>query len=54
MDGCGMDGTDWYSASYLLLGGEWVNQWSSCVKGLSHGGIRIGHSEDKLLWMFDE
>ena len=48
-DGCGLDGTGWYSTSDLLLGGEWATQWSSYVKGLSHGGIRIGHTEDRLL-----
>ena len=54
LDGCGLDRTIWYSASDLLLGGSWADQWSSYVNGLSHGGIRIGHSEDRLLWMFDE
>ena len=54
LDGCGIGGTIWYSASDLLLGGVWADQWSSYVTGLSHGGIRIGHSEDKLLWMYDE
>ena len=51
---CGTDAPDWYSASYLLLGGDWAAQWSSYVKGLTHGGIRIGHTEEKMLWMFDE
>ena len=36
------------------MGGEWVEQWSAYVKGLSHGGIRIGNSEETLLWMFDK
>ena len=54
LDGCGLGGTHWYSASDLLLGGEWASQWTSYVNGLSHGGIRIGLSEDRLLWMFDE
>ena len=46
----------------LNLGGVWVEQWSSFVKGLSHGGIKslshggikIGNHEDSLLWMFDK
>ena len=54
LEACGMDGTVWYTASELLLGGVWVDQWSAYVNGLSHGGIRIGHSEDRLLWMYDE
>ena len=29
-------------------------QWSTYVKGLSHGGIRIGNFEATLLWMFDK
>ena len=53
-DGCGLDGTVWYSASDLLLGGVWAEQWSSYVTGLSHGDIRIGPSKDRLLWMYDE
>ena len=35
------------------LGGDWVVQWCLYVKGLTHGGIRIGTAEDKLLWMYD-
>ena len=50
----GTDGPYWYSTSDLLLGGDWAAQWSSYVKGLTHGGIRIGHAEDKLLWIYDE
>ena len=44
----------WYTASYLNLGDDWVLQWSTYVKFLSHGGIRIGNSEDTLLWMFEK
>ena len=54
LDGYRLDGTDWYSASDLLLGGCWAEQWSSYVAGLTHGGIRIITSEDRLLWMYDE
>ena len=50
----GTDKPNWYTATDLLLGGDWAAQWSSYVKGLTHGGIRIGHAEDKLLWMYDE
>ena len=46
---CGHDGYYWYTASDLYLGGEWAEQWSTYVKGLTHGGIRIGTSEDTLL-----
>ena len=35
------------------MGGYWAKQWCSYVKGLTHGGIRIGTTEDKLLWMYD-
>ena len=51
---CGLDGPKWYSATDLLLGGEWAAQWSSYIKGLTHGGIRLGNVEDKILWMYDE
>ena len=27
---------------------------ASFVKGLTHGGIKIGNNEDSLLWMFDK
>ena len=54
LDVCSSDGPTWYSATDLLLGGDWAAQWCSYVKGLTHGGIRIGNVEDKLLWMFDE
>ena len=53
LDVCGSEGSNWYSASDLYLGGDWVVQWCSYVKGLTHGGIRIGTAEDKLLWMYD-
>ena len=36
------------------MGRAWAYQWPSYVNGLSHAGIRIGHFEDRLLWMFDE
>ena len=39
----------WYSTSDLDLGGDWVDQWSDFVKGLSHGGIRIGNQDDSLI-----
>ena len=35
--------------SDLYLGGEWDEQWCAYVKGLTHGGIRIGIFEDTLL-----
>ena len=54
MDDCGHDGFNWYTASDLYLGGDWAEQWSTYVKGLTHGGIRIGISEDTLLWMYDK
>ena len=54
MDVCKSDGPTWYSATDLILGGDWAAQWCSYVKGLTHGGIRIGNAADKLLWMFDE
>ena len=54
LDVCGPDGPTWYSATDLLLGGEWATQWIFYVKGLTHGGIRLGNAEDKLLWMYDE
>ena len=38
----------------LDLGGEWAEQWTSFVKGFSHGGIRIGDLEDSLLWLYDK
>ena len=38
----------------LDLGGEWAEQWTSFVKGLSHGGIIIGEKEDSLLRLFDK
>ena len=50
---CGPDGSNWYTAYDLYLGGDWADQWCSYVKGLTHGGIRIGTAEDKLLWMYD-
>ena len=51
LDVGGTDKPIWYTAIDLLLGGDWAAQWSSYVKGLTHGGIRIGNDEDKLLWM---
>ena len=54
LDVGGTDKPNWYTATDLLLGGDWAAQWSSYVKGLTHGGIRIGNDEDKLLWMYDE
>ena len=44
----------WYLASNLDLGGAWAEQWTSFVKGLSHGGIRIGNHDDSLLWLFNK
>ena len=44
----------WYSASYLDLWGDWVDIWTSFVKGLSHGGIKLRNTEDSLLWMYDK
>ena len=44
----------WLSAHDLDLGGKWANLWTSFIKGLSHCGIRIGESEDSLLWMYDK
>ena len=54
LDGCGLDGYNWYTASDLYLSGEWVDQWCSVVEGLTHGGIRIGTGEDTLLWLYDK
>ena len=54
LDVCDSEGPKWYSATDLLLGGDWAAQWCSYVKGLTHGGIRIGNAEDKLLWMYDD
>ena len=51
---CGPNGPKWYSATDLLLGGERAAQWSSYIKGLTHGGIRLGNVEDKIIWMYDE
>ena len=51
---CGLDGPTWYLATDILLGGEWAAQWSFYVKGLTHGGIRLGTAEDKILWIYDE
>ena len=31
LEGCRLDGTVWYSASDLLLGGIWADQWTSWV-----------------------
>ena len=42
LDVCGLDGSNWYAASDLYLGGDWADQWCSYVKGLTNGGIRIG------------
>ena len=44
----------WYSASDLDLGGEWVDLWTSFVKGLSHGRIKIRDDENYLLWLYDK
>ena len=44
----------WYLASDLNLGGVWADHWTPFVKGLTHGGIKIGNNEDSLLWMFDK
>ena len=54
LDGCGSDRSNWYIASDLYLGGEWADQWCTFVKGLTHGGIRIGTEEDTLLWLYDK
>ena len=53
LDGLAVGYNGWLSAHDLDLGGEWVEQWTSFVKGLSHGGIRIGESKDSLLWRYD-
>ena len=42
------------SAHDLDLGGEWVDRWTSFVKGLSHGGIKISEVEDSLLRLYDK
>ena len=44
----------WYLAAYLDLGGNWDDLWTTFVKGLSHGGIKLRNSEDTLLWMYDK
>ena len=44
----------WYTACDLDLGGEWVDQWTTFIKGLTHGGIKIRNTEDSLLWMYDK
>ena len=54
LDGPSISLNYWYSATDLNLGGVWAEQWSSFVKGLSHGGIKIGNHEDSLLWIFDK
>ena len=54
LDGSGPVGTNWYTTSDLYLGGEWADQWCAFVKGLTHGGIRIGIAEDTLLWLYDK
>ena len=44
----------WLSALDMDIGGEWARLWTSFVKGLSLGRIRIGDSEDTILWLFDK
>ena len=39
----------WYTATNLNLGHVCSEHWSYFVKGLSHGGIKIGNHEDSLL-----
>ena len=35
LDGCGPEGTNWYTAFDLYLGGDWDDQWCTFVKGLT-------------------
>ena len=44
----------WYSTADLNLGGIWKEQWTEFVKGLTHGGIKIGPIDDTLLWMHNK
>ena len=53
-DGFSQGFNAWYLASDLDLGGDWADLWTSFVKGLSHGGIKIRNFEDSLLWMYDK
>ena len=43
------NGNYWYSTSDLNLGGVWSEIWTTYIKGLSHGGIRISNAEDALI-----
>ena len=36
------------------MGGHWADLWTTFVKGLSHGGIKLRNSENSLLWMYDK
>ena len=49
LDGLSVGYNGWLSPSDMDLGGDWADQWTSFVKGLSHSGNKISEVEDSLL-----